>query len=77
MAPKENSSKKAQKKKQDKAIEDRTFGLKNKNKSKKVQEFITGVEKTVKNSNKGGDKVCMDIFPKKQISKYFSVGKSD
>ena len=53
MAPKEQGpSKKNKIKKQDKAIDDRTFGLKNKNKSKKVQDYITGVEKTVKNTNK-------------------------
>ena len=59
MGPKENVSKKAQKKKLEKVIEDRTFGLKNKNKSKKVQDFITGVEKTVKHSNKGLEGVIL------------------
>lgn len=43
-------SKKAVQAKQAKVIEDSTFGLKNKNKSKKVQEYITRVEKTVKHS---------------------------
>ena len=51
-------SKKAVKAKQEKVIEDSTFGLKNKNKSKKVQQFIDRVEKTVKNSNGAGDAVC-------------------
>ena len=50
-------TKKAQKKKNERVIEDQTFGLKNKNKSKKVQEFIERVEKTVKNSQKGKDVV--------------------
>ncbi len=36
------------KEKQTRVIEDATFGLKNKNKSKKVQQFIDRVEKTVK-----------------------------
>lgn len=45
------ATKKQQKKKEEKLIEDRTFGLKNKNKSKKVQEFINTVEKTVKHSS--------------------------
>eukprot|EP00607_Mallomonas_marina_P004150 CAMPEP_0182425472 /NCGR_PEP_ID=MMETSP1167-20130531/11910_1 /TAXON_ID=2988 /ORGANISM="Mallomonas Sp, Strain CCMP3275" /LENGTH=357 /DNA_ID=CAMNT_0024606233 /DNA_START=156 /DNA_END=1226 /DNA_ORIENTATION=+ len=49
------ASKKAQKKKNEKVIEDATFGLKNKNKSKKVQDFIQRVEKTVKNSSKSKD----------------------
>jgi len=42
--------KKEQQKKVSKTIEDKTFGLKNKNKSKKVQEYITTVEKSAKNS---------------------------
>jgi hypothetical protein len=33
---------------QEKIIEDRTFGLKNKNKSKAVQKYVKGVENTVK-----------------------------
>lgn len=41
-------SKKAVILKQSKAIDDATFGLKNKNKSKKVQQFIDRVEKAVK-----------------------------
>lgn len=48
---KDKPSKKAQQQKKEKLIEDATFGLKNKNKSKKVQQFITRVEKSVKNSD--------------------------
>ena len=33
-----------------KLVEDKTFGMKNKNKSKKVQDYITNVEKAAKNS---------------------------
>ena len=40
MPPKDKPSKKNALKKKDQAIEDRTFGLKNKNKSAKVQGFI-------------------------------------
>lgn len=47
-------SKKTEKKKQEKIIEDKTFGLKNKNKSKVVQKYIKGVEQTVKGAAKGG-----------------------
>jgi hypothetical protein len=50
-------SKKAVREKKDRAIEDATFGLKNKNKSKKVQQFINRVEKSVKNQNGGVDAV--------------------
>jgi hypothetical protein len=42
MPPKEKPSKKNVQKKKDQSIEDRTFGLKNKNKSAKVQGFIQG-----------------------------------
>lgn len=46
-------SKKAKKEKEKKVIEDSTFGLKNKNKSKKVQQFISRVEKSVKYNGDG------------------------
>lgn len=52
MGPKEGPSKKNVLKKKEQVIEDRTFGLKNKNKSKKVQSFIQSVEKNVKNSDR-------------------------
>lgn len=52
MPPKEKPSKKAIKEKKTKLIEDATFGLKNKNKSKKVQQYINRVEKSV--HNQGG-----------------------
>ena len=42
-------SKKTEKKQQQKVIEDKTFGLKNKNKSVQVQKFVKGIENTVKN----------------------------
>ena len=51
MAPKEQKSKKAIKEKQARVVEDATFGLKNKNKSAKVQKFVAQVQKTVNNSN--------------------------
>ena len=44
---KDGASKKNEKKKKEKLLEDRTFGLKNKNKSKKVQQFIQGVAANV------------------------------
>jgi hypothetical protein len=53
MAPKtkaQQESKKSLQKKKEKVIEDKTFGLKNKNKSKKVQAHIKSVEKNVLNS---------------------------
>jgi hypothetical protein len=53
-------SKKNVQKKQNQAIEDRTFGLKNKNKSSKVQKFIQQVEVGVKNSNNSS--VCFILL---------------
>lgn len=44
------TSKKAEQKKKAGQIEDRTFGLKNKNKSKKVQSFVKSVTNSVNNS---------------------------
>lgn len=55
-------SKKAKKEKEKKAIEDSTFGLKNKNKSKKVQQFITRVEKSVKHSGDGLERVYCSLL---------------
>lgn len=57
MAPKEKPSKKNQQKAQARVIEDRTFGLKNKNKSSKVQSYIKQVEVGIKNSNGAIDAV--------------------
>jgi len=51
MGPKKKEqavSKKTEKKQQERIIEDKTFGLKNKNKSKTVQKFIKGVENNVR-----------------------------
>ncbi|SOV79521.1 cytoplasmic translation machinery associated protein, putative [Plasmodium sp. gorilla clade G3] len=46
MPPKKESNKKLEKEKQ-KIVEDKTFGLKNKNKSKSVQRYIKGVQQQV------------------------------
>ena len=62
MAPKQQISKKAQKEKKERAIEDLTFGLKNKNKSAKVKEFVNQVKSTVKNSNVNKDAVGFLFF---------------
>ena len=51
MPPKEQKpSKKSQREKKEKRIEDLTFGIKNKNKSSKVKLFIERAEKSVKHS---------------------------
>mmetsp|Transcript_3490 Transcript_3490/g.13816 ORF Transcript_3490/g.13816 Transcript_3490/m.13816 type:complete len:361 (-) Transcript_3490:121-1203(-) len=46
------ANKKSESKRQTKIIEDKTFGLKNKNKSKKVQQFINRVTKQVQHQGK-------------------------
>mmetsp|Transcript_20165 Transcript_20165/g.40848 ORF Transcript_20165/g.40848 Transcript_20165/m.40848 type:complete len:309 (-) Transcript_20165:237-1163(-) len=49
----EAASKKAAQKKKEKVVEDKTFGLKNKNKSKKVQAHIQSVTRNVMNTGPG------------------------
>lgn len=54
MGPKSNApSKKTEQKQKQKIIEDKTFGLKNKNKSAKVGKYVATVEKQVKESGVG------------------------
>jgi len=52
MPPKSGPSKKSQEKVKNKIIEDKTFGLKNKNKSTKVQKYVQNVSNNVKGSSK-------------------------
>ncbi|GMI48345.1 hypothetical protein TrCOL_g8839 [Triparma columacea] len=46
---KDDGGKKADQKKKKQMMEDKTFGLKNKNKSKKVQQFVQSTEKSIMN----------------------------
>lgn len=55
-------STKAEKKKNEKVINDRTFGLKNKNKSKAVQKYVKGVEQTVKHMGGSAAKIESDEY---------------
>mmetsp|Transcript_1909 Transcript_1909/g.2895 ORF Transcript_1909/g.2895 Transcript_1909/m.2895 type:complete len:305 (-) Transcript_1909:4273-5187(-) len=48
---KQKEGKKTQEKKKDKIVEDKTFGLKNKNKSKQVQKYVKSVEKQIKQNS--------------------------
>lgn len=50
-------SKKNVEKKKEKQVEDKTFGLKNKNKSKNVQKYIQEVTKQVKGGNTRADRL--------------------
>ena len=52
----QEQSKKEDKKIKEKIIEDKTFGLKNKNKSASVQKYIKGVQQQVKGVMKGGER---------------------
>lgn len=61
--------KKAEKKAQQKVIEDKTFGLKNKNKSKAVQKYIKGVENTVKYKGESMAKLEQEEFERKKLKK--------
>lgn len=47
----QKESKKTEMKKKEKIIEDKTFGLKNKNKSKAVQSYVKSVQTQVLNQN--------------------------
>jgi len=72
MPPKNSGeSKKTEKKKLDKVIEDKTFGLKNKNKSKTVQKYIKGVATQVTQKlGKGGEQKQINAeFEKKAAQK--------
>ena len=51
-------------KKKEKLIEDKTFGLKNKNKSKKVQKYVAEVTKQVHNAGRGKPVKVGDMPPK-------------
>eukprot|EP01111_Echinosteliopsis_oligospora_P004143 TRINITY_DN1655_c0_g1_i1.p1 TRINITY_DN1655_c0_g1~~TRINITY_DN1655_c0_g1_i1.p1 ORF type:complete len:360 (-),score=150.73 TRINITY_DN1655_c0_g1_i1:118-1197(-) len=54
MPPKEKVSKKSDAKARQKSVEDKTFGLKNKNKSKKVEAYVKSVEQ--QSSNRPADR---------------------
>mmetsp|Transcript_16691 Transcript_16691/g.23195 ORF Transcript_16691/g.23195 Transcript_16691/m.23195 type:complete len:291 (+) Transcript_16691:174-1046(+) len=63
----DKGSKKSEQKKKDKQIEDKTFGLKNKNKSKKVQAFVTSVQRNVMNSGDPKQRKLDEERKKKKI----------
>eukprot|EP00826_Nyctotherus_ovalis_P038069 TRINITY_DN3537_c0_g1_i5.p1 TRINITY_DN3537_c0_g1~~TRINITY_DN3537_c0_g1_i5.p1 ORF type:complete len:440 (+),score=193.84 TRINITY_DN3537_c0_g1_i5:183-1502(+) len=66
----DKGSKKTQKKQQEKIIEDRTFGLKNKNKSAKVQKYVQGVARQVKGMvGKGGEQAQYDKEQREKAEK--------
>jgi hypothetical protein len=64
-------SKKTEQKVKAKVVEDKTFGLKNKNKSAKVQNYVKAVTQQVMNKNqKGGtEKLITEEYKQKQEKK--------
>jgi hypothetical protein len=71
MPPKKGGgpSKKAEQKRKDQVVEDKTFGLKNKNKSAKVQKFVQEVEKQVKGANTRADRIKAEATAKARKAK--------
>lgn len=70
MGPKKvEGGKKAEKKFQEKVIDDKTFGLKNKNKSKAVQSYIKSVENTVKGGGKSAQSRINEEFQERAEKK--------
>jgi len=72
----EKGSKKTTQKQQAKVIEDRTFGLKNKNKSTKVQKFVKSVVQVVK-GDKRSEQVIKDKEYKEKMEKKKIQEKED
>lgn len=70
MPPKKSNAPKAstEKKKVQKIVEDKTFGLKNKNKSKKVQQYIKGLQNSV-TSSKAAQQAMKEAEEKKAARK--------
>jgi hypothetical protein len=62
-------SKKVKDKANKKTISDTTFGLKNKNKSVKVQQFVKQVEVQVKTGNTNQTKLMDDAFLRQKMKK--------
>lgn len=72
MPPKKGKkvSKKGEAKRQNKVIEDKTFGLKNKNKSKKVQQYVNQVTKQVRHgARQRGEKTPEERAAEKKAKK--------
>ncbi len=62
-------SKKSEQKLQNKINEDKTFGLKNKNKSKVVQEYVKSVENNVKKGGKSQQSLINEDFENRALKK--------
>ena len=67
--PPKKSNKSEQKKKASK-IEDKTFGLKNKNKSAKVQQFVKSTEQSILNSGDPKERAKKDALMRKKVSDF-------
>ncbi|TMW57960.1 hypothetical protein Poli38472_013434 [Pythium oligandrum] len=66
---KPQASKKAEQKRKEQILEDKTFGLKNKNKSSKVQKYVAEVTNQVKGSKSRADRLKEEEQKKKKTAK--------
>lgn len=71
----EAASKKALQKKKERAIEDKTFGLKNKNKSSKVQAYVKSTEKSIMNAGSDARTRQLDQ-QKKQVTSHRGIRRN-
>lgn len=60
-------SKKAEQKRKEKVVEDKTFGLKNKNRSSKVQAYVQQVQKTVTQTNPNDKRALAEAEERRRI----------
>ena len=72
----EQASKKALQKKKEKLLEDKTFGLKNKNKSSKVQAYVKSTEKSIMNTGMDARTRALEQ-QKKETRKLLKKAKED
>lgn len=72
----EQASKKALQKKKEKMLEDKTFGLKNKNKSSKVQAYVKSTEKSIMNTGMDARARALEQ-QKKETRKLLKKAKED
>jgi hypothetical protein len=72
----EQASKKALQKKKEKLLEDKTFGLKNKNKSSKVQAYVKSTEKSIMNTGMDARARALEQ-QKKETRKALKKAKED
>ena len=68
MPKKEDKSKKSEQKKKASQIEDKTFGLKNKNKSTKVMKFVESTTKSIQSSGDPKERAKAEAMKRERVS---------